>query len=66
MATRHHPLRQVWMSLAVTYGFSWLFWIPAALSARGVTFSSSLTDFLNGPLNPAAFGPSLAALTLTW
>lgn len=66
MATRHHPLRQVWMFLAVTYGFSWLFWIPAALSARGVTFSSSLTDFLNGPLNPAAFGPSLAALALTW
>lgn len=66
MATQHHPVRQVWMFFAVTYGFSWLFWIPAALIARGVTFPSSLTDFLNGPLNPAAFGPSLAALALTW
>ncbi|MFN3373496.1 MAG: type II CAAX prenyl endopeptidase Rce1 family protein [Chloroflexus sp.] len=66
MATHYHPPRQAWMFFAVTYGFSWLFWIPAALITRGVTFPSSLTDFLSGPFNPAAFGPSLAALALTW
>ncbi len=51
MATHYHPPQQVWMFFAVTYGFSWLFWILAALITRGVTFPSSLTDILSGPFS---------------
>jgi len=66
MATSHYLPRQVWMFFAVTYGFSWIFWLPAVLIARGITFPSPFIDVFSGPLNPAAFGPSLAALVLTW
>jgi hypothetical protein len=54
------------MFFAVTYGFSWIFWLPAILVARGITFPSPFIDVFSEPLNPAAFGPSLAALVLTW
>ncbi|MGB9736950.1 hypothetical protein [Chloroflexus sp.] len=42
------------------------FWLPAVLIDRGITFPSPFIDVFSGPLNPAAFGPSLAVLVLTW
>ncbi len=46
----------------LAYAFSWLFWIPQALNANGVTIPKSISEFLASPLNPAAFGPLFAAL----
>ncbi len=50
-----------WSFILVAYGFSWVFWIPIILIERGMTLPPGLVDFLNSPLNPAAFGPTLAA-----
>jgi membrane protease YdiL (CAAX protease family) len=41
--------------------FTWMFWIPEALATRGMLGSS----FLLGPNNPAAWGPLIAAFSLT-
>ncbi len=49
----------------LTYAFSWLFWVPQALSAHGLALPAGLAGFLASPLNPAAFGPLVAALLLT-
>lgn len=57
--------RAVWLYCAIAFGFSWLFWIPTALAARGFALPSALAEFLNSPFNPAAFGPLVAALALT-
>jgi len=65
MATRIEDYRSAWLFFVVTYAFSWLFWIPLALSAHNVSLPPALVDFLNSPLNPAAFGPLFAALLLT-
>lgn len=54
-----------WKFILLTFAFSWLLWIPTALAANGVTLPSRLTNFLNSPVNPAAFGPTLVALLLT-
>lgn len=43
----------------------WLFWIPNALAAQGVALPEGLARFLASPFNPAAFGPTVAALLLT-
>ncbi|MDW8405224.1 CPBP family intramembrane glutamic endopeptidase [Chloroflexus sp.] len=66
MAKHHYQPWQVWIFFAVTYGFSWLFWIPNALIAHGVSLPSPLVNLLSGPFNPAAFGPTVAAFALTW
>ena len=50
----------------IAFGFTWLFWIPEALAIRGLLGSSILVDFLTGPDNPAAWGPLVSALSLTW
>ncbi len=50
---------------AVAFGWSWLFWIPTALAARGLAFPPAIEMFLNSPYNPAAWGPLLAALVFT-
>ncbi len=54
-----------WKFILLTFAFSWLFWIPTALAAQGATLPPALASFLNSPFNPAAFGPTLAALLLT-
>ncbi|MEJ5223335.1 MAG: type II CAAX endopeptidase family protein [Anaerolineales bacterium] len=59
-------VQRVWLYFAVTYAFSWVFWIPNALLAHGVDLPPALKDFLQGPLNPAAFGPLIAAFLLTF
>lgn len=56
----------LWAYFALAYAFSWLFWIPNALTARGVVLPAGLADFLAGSLNLAAFGPSFAAFLLTF
>lgn len=57
--------RRAWQFFAVAFAFSWAFWIPNALAANGVALPEGVADFLAGPFNPAAFGPTLAAFLLT-
>jgi membrane protease YdiL (CAAX protease family) len=50
-----------WVFLLLTFGISWLFWIPAALSGQGIdTFPVSLLFYLGGA------GPPLAGIILTY
>lgn len=49
----------------IAFFFSWLFWIPTAFVVHGADFPSGLKAFLESPLNPAAFGPLVAALLVT-
>jgi len=58
-------LRSLVMFFGITYLFSWLFWVPEALAANGVSVSPALNRFLSGPFNPAAYGPLVAAFILT-
>ena len=44
--------------LALAFGFSWLFWLPAALEAQGVVASAPTLP------NVGAFGPTVAAFVL--
>ena len=46
----------------VACGFTWAFWIPEALATRGILGPS----FILGPNNPAAWGPLVAAFSLTF
>lgn len=51
----------------IAFAFSWLFWIPKALIAQGLLLAPSiLVSFLFSPFNPAAFGPLIAAISLTY
>lgn len=50
----------------LAYAFSWVFWIPQALAANGLAIPQGLAAFLSSPLNPAAFGPLVAALVLSF
>lgn len=61
----HAPNRLVGFFL-LAYAFSWVFWIPQALDASGVAIPDGLARFLSSPLNPAAFGPLVAALVLSF
>lgn len=58
--------KRLWLFFMLTYGFSWLFWIPQALAAHGAVLPTRVAAFLSGPFNPAAFGPFVAALVLTF
>lgn len=51
----------------VAFAFSWAFWIPDALIAQGLWEApAALADFLAGPLNPAPWGPLVAAVVVTY
>lgn len=50
----------------LAYGWSWLFWVPAALISRGLPASPAIEGFFLGPFNPAAWGPFVAAFLLTF
>jgi membrane protease YdiL (CAAX protease family) len=51
----------------IAFAFSWLFWIPQALVSMGLLSApATLKDFLFSPFNPAAFGPLVSALSLTY
>ncbi len=58
--------RKVWLYLLIALGWSWLFWIPVALIDRGLSVPSALESFLDSPFNPAAWGPLIAAFTVTF
>jgi membrane protease YdiL (CAAX protease family) len=58
--------RDLYLYFVITFGFSWLLWVPQALISVGLLASPSiLADFLSSPYNPAAFGPLVAAFLLT-
>jgi membrane protease YdiL (CAAX protease family) len=57
---------KIWLFLGVAFGWSWLFWIPVALISQGLSVPAGLATFLNSPFNPAAWGPLLAALLVTY
>ncbi len=57
--------KRFWQYVLLAYGFSWLLWIPLALAAQGLALPAGLHAFLEGPFNPAAFGPLVAALVMT-
>ncbi len=59
--------RKLWLFFLVAFGWAWLFWIPVALLARGtVILPPALAGFLQGPFNPAAWGPLIAALLVAF
>lgn len=58
--------RNLLLYFLIAFGFTWLFWIPEALAMRGLLGSSSLVDLLLGSNNPAAWGPLVSAVGLTW
>ena len=58
--------RDIILFFLIAYGFSWMLWIPEALANRGLLGSSILVDFLLGPYNPAAWGPFVSAVVLTF
>jgi|GEM_PF-1881754 len=58
--------KRLWLFFLFAYAFSWLFWIPQALAANGIAIPAGLSVFLSSPFNPAAFGPLVAALLLTF
>jgi len=59
-------IRNLILFYVVAFGFSWAFWIPEALFFAGILPASPITDFLTSPDNPAAWGPMVAALLLTY
>lgn len=58
--------RKLVLFFLIAYGFTWIFWISEALASRGLLGSSVLVDFLLSPQNPAAWGPFVSAIVLTF
>jgi len=58
--------RKIIMFFLIAYGFTWVFRVSEALAARGLLGSSILVDFLLSPQNPAAWGPFMSAILLTF
>ena len=58
--------RNLLLYFLIAFGFTWIFWIPEALAMRGLLGDSILVDFLLDPNNPAAWGPLVSAVLLTW
>jgi membrane protease YdiL (CAAX protease family) len=50
----------------ITIAFTWFFWISEVLAMQGRLGSSIFTDFLLSPNNPAAWGPLIGAVVLTY
>jgi len=56
----------VWLFFILSFGFSWLFWVPLALAEQGIlSLPDGLYQFLSGSNNPAAWGPFVAAFLMT-
>lgn len=57
----------VWVFVAVAFGFSWLFWIPDALIAQGIWQApEGVASLLAGPFNLGPWGPLVAAIVVTF
>lgn len=63
MSTRHARSSRPWLFFAVTLGWSWLFWIPAAFSGRGLDSPVITVMFILGGLGPPLAGVGLTYLT---
>ncbi len=51
----------------ITFGFSWMFWIPDALIAQNIwNAPEGLKDYLAGPFNLGPWGPLFAAIVVTF
>jgi hypothetical protein len=50
----------------IAIGFSWIFWIPKILIGYGIEFPKALADFFQSPYNPAAMGPFVAAIIMSY
>ncbi len=57
--------RKVWLFFLLAFGWSWLFWVPTALASHRAVLPAGIVQFLNSPLNPAPWGPLIAALIAT-
>jgi membrane protease YdiL (CAAX protease family) len=58
--------KKIILFFLIAYGFTWIFWISEALASRGLLGSSIFVDFLLSPQNPAAWGPFVSAILLTF
>jgi len=58
--------RNLVLYFLIAFAFSWAFWIPRALIAQGLSAPPIVVNFLFGPFQPAAFGPLVAAFSLTY
>ncbi|MEM4657564.1 MAG: type II CAAX endopeptidase family protein [Candidatus Methanosuratincola sp.] len=59
--------RNLVLFFSITFAFSWVFWVPQALVSKGMlTAAPWLSEFLFSPYNPAAFGPLVGAVVLTY
>ena len=58
--------KNVILFFLIAFGWAWLFWIPVALISAGLAVPLGLETFLNGPFNPAAWGPLIAAFFVTF
>jgi len=56
MTTRTLDDRRLWTFFGLTYGLSWLFWVPSALFGRDYTSSAWVIPFLLGGFGPSAAG----------
>jgi uncharacterized protein len=59
-------VKKLGLFFLISFGFSWLFWVPQALIANGFYFPEWVISFLNSPLNIAAFGPFVGALVMVY
>jgi len=50
----------------IAFGWSWLFWVPLILVENGISLPQGIINFLNSPYNPAAWGPLISALFVTY
>jgi uncharacterized protein len=62
--TSARPARAVWPFVAITFGWSWLFWLPAVLVTAGWLELPGIVPPVLGVI--AVFGPSVAAFGLTF
>jgi membrane protease YdiL (CAAX protease family) len=58
--------RNVFWFFVLAFVFTWVFWTSEALASRGFFGSSIIVDFLLSPYNPAAWGPFISAIVLTY
>jgi membrane protease YdiL (CAAX protease family) len=61
MSKNKFPSKRLLVFFALTYGLSWLFWVPVALSGQDVTTTVWLIPYVLG-----GFGPSVAGIIMVY
>ena len=61
MRKKTQPLKHFWIFIALTYGITWVFWIPLAVSGQDVMAGPLMIPLLLG-----GFGPSMAGIIMTY